>query len=34
MQQRTIFIPGDKILDFELPGTCKVICNYEAGKTG
>jgi (E)-4-hydroxy-3-methylbut-2-enyl-diphosphate synthase len=23
---------GDKILDFDLPGTCKVICNYENWK--
>jgi (E)-4-hydroxy-3-methylbut-2-enyl-diphosphate synthase len=23
---------ADKILDFDLPGTCKVICNYEAWK--
>ena len=23
---------GDKIPDFDLPGTCKVICNYEAWK--
>ena len=24
---------GNKILDFDLPGTCKIICNYEAWKT-
>jgi (E)-4-hydroxy-3-methylbut-2-enyl-diphosphate synthase len=24
---------GNKILDFELPGTCKVICDYETWKT-
>jgi (E)-4-hydroxy-3-methylbut-2-enyl-diphosphate synthase len=23
---------GDKVLDFDLPGTCKVICNYETWK--
>ena len=23
---------GDKILDFDLPGTCKIICNYESWK--
>ncbi len=24
---------GNKILDFDLPGTCKIICNYETWKT-
>jgi (E)-4-hydroxy-3-methylbut-2-enyl-diphosphate synthase len=24
---------GDKVLDFDLPGTCKVICNYEKWKS-